>query len=80
VSEDHIAGLLERCGENGILVAGRLQVSNFLQKGWRGAGRDFRMKFLQGCQSRVALWCGKCGVEGDYTRARTGQALHQLGI
>ena len=80
MSEDHVAGLLERRGEDGILVAGRLQVSNFLQKGWRSSGRDFRLEFLQGCQRRVALWSGKGGVEGDYASARTRQALHQLGI
>ena len=72
MSENDVAGLLQRRGEDGILIAGGFEISNFLQERWRSPGAISAWSFCKACQRRVALGSGKGGVEGDYASACSG--------
>ena len=63
--EHDVAGLLQRGREDGILIAGRFEVSNLFQERRWSACPDFRLELSQGFEARVALGSGESGVEGD---------------
>ncbi len=75
-----VAGLLQRGGEDGVLIAGRFEVSNFFHERRWIAGPHFRLELSQGFEARVALGCGKGGVEGNDPGACGREALDQAGV
>ena len=81
VSQHDVSGLLQGRGEDGVLIAGSLKVTNFLQERWRSAGREFSLKLSAG------LPAPSCSPEWERWRRRRlrarpqpREALDQPGI